>query len=414
METEKIPNVTDMLAPFTFAAELIMARVAGDSARFYDYVRNAMDVLLSPLETDIAVTPYDVVWQEDRVKLKHYQPRTEPLLNLPLLVVYAQVNRETMFDLQPGRSVVDTFLNAGLDLYMVDWGYPTRKDRFLTLDDHVNGYISGAVDFVCEKHGIPQVNLMGICQGGTMCVMYTALHPEKIKNLVTTVTPTSFDHDAGLLNVWTRSLDPDKLVATYGNIPGDVMNLGFLLLNPARLMIDKYVGLLENIHSKDFVENFVRMERWIFDSPDLDGEAFREFIQWMFKENRLIKNELVLGGEKVDLNNITMPVLNIYAKYDHLVPPASCDQFTGKVGSTDTEDVCLDTGHIGIYVSSKTQREFAPKIIRWLTERDGAVEPMNTAVSATESTVAVTRERDEATKPMKTAVKKNSVRKRKA
>ena len=177
METEKIPNVTDMLAPFTFAAELIMARVAGDSARFYDYVRNAMDVLLSPLETDIAVTPYDVVWQEDRVKLKHYQPRTEPLLNLPLLVVYAQVNRETMFDLQPGRSVVDTFLNAGLDLYMVDWGYPTRKDRFLTLDDHVNGYISGAVDFVCEKHGIPQVNLMGICQGGTMCVMYTALHP---------------------------------------------------------------------------------------------------------------------------------------------------------------------------------------------------------------------------------------------
>jgi len=283
-----------------------------------------------------------------------------------------------MLDLQPGRSVVETFLNAGLDIYMLDWGYPTRKDRYLNLDDHVNGYIADAVDFILERHGLDQLNIMAICQGGTMSVMYAALHPEKVKNLVLTVTPTNFDHDAGLLNVWARSLDPDKLVASYGNIPGDIMNLGFLLLNPARLMIDKYVGFLENIHNRDFVENFVRMERWIFDSPDLPGEAFRDFIQWMFRENRLIKNELVLGGKKVDLKNITMPVLNIYGKYDHLVPPAACDQLTSKIGSTDKEDLCLDTGHIGIYVSSKTQREFGPKIIRWLTERDDSPEAVNT------------------------------------
>ena len=364
-----------MMAPYAMAADLIVARVAGDTAKFYDQLRKAKEILMSPLETEIAVTPYDVVWQEDRVKLKHYHARTEPSLKTPLFIVYAQVNRETMLDLQPGRSVVETFLNAGLDIYMLDWGYPTRKDRFLNLDDHINGYIDGAVDFILEKHGLDQLNIMAICQGGTMSVIYAALHPEKVKNLVLTVTPTNFDHDAGLLNVWARSLDPDKLVASYGNIPGDIMNLGFLLLNPARLMIDKYVGFLENIHNKDFVENFVRMERWIFDSPDLPGEAFREFIQWMFRENRLIKNELVIGGKKVDLKNITMPVLNIYGKYDHLVPPAACDQLTSKIGSTDKEDLCLDTGHIGIYVSSKTQRQFGPKIIRWLTERDEAPEP---------------------------------------
>ena len=374
MESEKKTHLSEMMAPYVMTADLIMARVAGDSAKFHDQVRKAKEVLLGPLETDIAVTPYDVVWQEDRVKLKHYHPRTEPLLKTPLFIVYAQVNRETMLDLQPGRSVVETFLNAGLDIYMLDWGYPTRKDRFLNLDDHVNGYIGDAVDFILETHGIDQLNIMAICQGGTMSVMYAALHPEKVKNLVLTVTPTNFDHDAGLLNVWARSLDPDKLVDSYGNIPGDIMNLGFLLLNPARLMIDKYVGLVENIHNRDFVENFVRMERWIFDSPDLPGEAFRDFIQWMFRENLLIKNELVLGGKKVDLKNITMPVLNICGKYDHLVPPAACDQLTSKIGSTDKEDLCLDTGHIGIYVSSKTQREFGPKIIRWLTERDESPE----------------------------------------
>ena len=383
MPSDKKPQLSELMAPYIMAGELIMARVAGDSAKFYDQVRKAKEVLLSPLETDIAVTPYDVVWEEDRVKLKHYRPTTEPSLKTPLFIVYAQVNRETMLDLQPGRSVVETFLAAGLDIYMLDWWYPTRKDRYLNLDDHVNGYIDGAVDFILEKHGIDQLNIMAICQGGTMSVMYAALHPEKIKNLVLTVTPTNFDHDAGLLNVWARSLDPDKLVASYGNIPGDIMNLGFLLLNPARLMIDKYVGLMENIHSKDFVENFVRMERWIFDSPDLPGEAFRDFIQWMFIENRLIKNELVLGGKKVDLRNITMPVLNIYGKYDHLVPPAACEQTTSRIGSTDKEDLCLDTGHIGIYVSSKTQRQFGPKIIRWLTERDESPEPVHAEAKKT-------------------------------
>jgi polyhydroxyalkanoate synthase len=385
MQSDKKPQLSEMMAPYVMAGELIMARVAGDTANFHDQVRKAKEILLSPLETDIAVTPYDVVWEEDRVKLKHYRATTEPSLKTPLFIVYAQVNRETMLDLQPGRSVVETFLAAGLDIYMLDWWYPTRKDRYLTLDDHVNGYIDEAVDFILEKHGIDQLNIMAICQGGTMSVMYAALHPEKIKNLILTVTPTNFDHDSGLLNVWARSLDPDKLVASYGNIPGDIMNLGFLLLNPARLMIDKYVGLMENIHNKDFVENFVRMERWIFDSPDLPGETFREFIQWMFRENRLIKNELVLGGKKVDLKNITMPVLNIYGKYDHLVPPAACDQTTSKIGSTDKEDLCLDTGHIGIYVSSKTQRQFAPKIIRWLTERDEAPEPVNEETKKTAS-----------------------------
>jgi polyhydroxyalkanoate synthase len=322
------------------------------------------------MKTDIATTPYDVVYEEDRVKLKHYRPVTEIRLKIPLLVVYAQVNRETMLDLQPGRSVVETFLNAGIDIYMIDWGYPTRKDRYLTLDDHINGYIDNIVDFILEKHNIPKLHLMGICQGGTFTVIYAALHPEKIKNLVTTVTPTNFDTDASLLNIWARALNPDELVEAYGNIPGDIMNLGFLLLNPARLMIDKYVGFLENVNNFDFVENFVRMERWIFDSPDLPAETFREFITNFYKKNLLIKNELEVGGKRVDLKKITMPLLNIYAKYDHLVPPAACELFTSKTGSQDKEDLCLDTGHIGIYVSSKTQKEFGPKIIRWLMERD--------------------------------------------
>ena len=167
-----------------------------------------------------------------------------------------------------------------------------------------------------------------------------------------------------------ENIDADRVVDTFGNLPADIMNLGFLLLNPARLMIDKYVGFMENMDNKTFVENFVRMEKWIFDSPDLPGEVFRQFIKDCYQGNKLLQNKLEVGGQRVDLNKLTMPLLNIYGKFDHLVPPEACEQLVNKVGSKDTEDICLNTGHIGIYVSSKYQEQFAPKIANWLLERD--------------------------------------------
>jgi polyhydroxyalkanoate synthase len=350
--------------------DLIMASLAQDAEKTQAKVTRASEVLLGPLSSEIAETPYDVVYEEDRVKLKHYRLEGDPQLKAPLLVIYALINRETMLDLQPDRSVVKTFLKEGIDLYMMDWSYPTRKDRYLTIDDHVNGYMDSAVELIRKKHGLKKINLMGICMGGTFCVIYSALHPEKIKNLITTVTPTNFDTDTGLLHVWMKSIDVDRLVDTYGNIPADLMNLGFLLLNPARLMIDKYIGFFENMDNKAFVENFVRMEKWIFDSPDVPGETFRQFIKDGYQKNLLINSKMEVGGRRVDLKNITMPVLNFYGMFDHLVPPAACEMLIEKIGSTDKENVSLDTGHIGIYVSSKCQREFAPKIARWLKERD--------------------------------------------
>jgi polyhydroxyalkanoate synthase subunit PhaC len=365
MEKPKIP------------VDLIIKHLADEAEHVHERAQKASDILLGSLETEIATTPYDVVYEEDRVKLKHYHTTStkESEIKTPLLVVYALINRETMLDLQPERSVVKNFLENGINLYMIDWGYPTTKDKFLTIDDHVNGYMDDIINFIMKREGVEKINLMGICMGGTFSVIYSALHPEKVKNLITTVSPTNFDTTQGLLHVWMKWMNVDKMVDTFGNMPGDLMNFGFLLLNPARLMIDKYMGFLENMDDKPFVENFVRMEKWIFDSPDVPGETFRQFIKDFYQNNLLIQSKLMVGGKLVDLQKITMPLLNIYAQYDHLVPPGAAEKLTSVVGSTDTEDLCLDTGHIGIYVSSKTQKEFAPKIIQWLKDHEGRFEP---------------------------------------
>jgi len=350
--------------------DLILKNMAEEAEIAQQRMGKAADVLLGELNSAIATTPYDVVYEQDRVKLKHYRPVTQKKIQTPLLMIYALINRETMLDLQPGRSVVENFLREGLDVYMIDWGYPTRKDRFVGIDDHVNVYINDIVDFIRKQNNVPKVNIMGICMGGTFSVIFSSLHPEKVQNLITTVTPTHFDIDTGLLNIWMRHVPVDRVVDTFGNIPGDFLNFGFLLLNPARLMIDKYVGFFENIDNKNFVENFIRMEKWIFDSPDIPGETFREFIKDCYQQNLLIQSKMVVGGQRVDLKKLTMPLLNIYGKFDHLVPPEACEVLTSKVGSKDTEDICLNTGHIGIYVSSKCQQEFAPKIAGWLKARD--------------------------------------------
>src|SRR5512145_80818 len=177
--------------------DLILERMAEDAEKAQKRASKASDVLLGELNYELGSTPYEIVYEEDRVRVKHYlrNESAENKLKVPLLVVYALINRETMLDLQPDRSVVKTFLQEGIDLYMVDWGYPARKDRFLTIDDHVNGYMNNIVDFIRKKHDAPKINLMGICMGGTFSVIYAAQHPDKIKNLITTVTPSSFDTD---------------------------------------------------------------------------------------------------------------------------------------------------------------------------------------------------------------------------
>ena len=354
---------------------LILARLIEEAGQAARRPEKARDMLMGPLDTGIAATPFEVVYQEDRVRLKYYRPPGKPRLKTPLVVVYALIHRDTLLDLQPDRSVVQNLLKEGMEVYVIDWGYPTRKDRYLTINDHVNGYLDEVVDLVRRRHRVPRVNLMGVCLGGVFSVIYAALHPGKVKNLLTTMTPTNFATDKGLMHLWLRDLDVDRLVEAFGNMPGDLLNIGFLLLNPARMLFDKYVTFLENMDNQEFVENFVRMEKWIFDSPDIPGETFRQLVKDCYQQNLLIQNQMTVGGRRIDLQEITMPLLNVYGEYDHLVPPEACRLLTQQVGSGDHEDICLDTGHIGFYVSAKYQKELFPRMGGWLRERDSQGAP---------------------------------------
>jgi polyhydroxyalkanoate synthase len=318
---------------------------------------------------EYANTPREAVCREDKLVLWHFRGERAPTAKTPLLIVYALVNTPWMTDLQADRSLVRRLLEQGEDVYLIDWGYPDGADRWLTLDDYLNGYLDRCVDAVRERHGLEAVNLLGICQGGSFSLCYTAMHPRKVKNLVTMVTPVDFRTDDNLLSLWARDMDVDLLVDTLGNVPAALMNGVYLALKPWRLNQQKYLELVDILDDRAQLENFLRMEKWIFDSPDLAGEAFRQFVKDFYQANKLVEGGLQIGGREVDLGRIAQPVLNIYAEQDHLVPPSASRALAGRTGGDYTE-LAFKGGHIGVYVSGRAQREVPPAIHRWLRERE--------------------------------------------
>jgi polyhydroxyalkanoate synthase len=311
----------------------------------------------------------DLVHREDGIVLYRYRPLAASAGLAPVLICYALVNRPYMMDLQPDRSLIRGLLARGLDVYLIDWGYPAAADRFLELDDYVNRYIGGCIDHIRGVLGVPAVNLMGVCQGGTLALCHAALHPEGVRNLITMVTPVDFHTPENLLSKWIRGVDVDRMVEAFGNIPGELLNATFLSLMPLRLTSQKYAGIADIADDPEALANFLRMEKWILDSPDQAGAAFAQFIRWFYQENRLVLGGLTIGGGRVDLRQVDCPVLNIHASQDHLVPPSATMPLRGLIGSQDYTSFEFDSGHIGIYVSARAQEILPATIAEWLEMR---------------------------------------------
>lgn len=307
-----------------------------------------------------------------KMRLYHYKPlvSSRKLSKTPTLIAYALVNRQYMMDIQPDRSVIKSFLEGGLDVYVIDWGYPTGEDMYMTMEDYIEWYMGDCVDYIIANSKADKINLLGVCQGGTFSTIYASLHPEKIKNLVTMVVPIDFSTDDGLLFRWGKFLNIDALIDAYdGVVPGDVMNIAYLILKPLNLTVNKYVGMTDQMGDAEYLTNFIRMEKWVFDSPGQVGATLSKFVRDLYQDNKLVKGEFMLGDKKVDLKNITMPLLCACAEYDHLVPLSSSRPLMDAVGSKDKQFLSFATGHIGMYVSSKSQKAIAPQIVEWINAR---------------------------------------------
>ncbi len=310
------------------------------------------------------------VWSCGKTTLHQYLPLAPApprARGRPVLICFALVNRPYVLDLQPDRSLVRRLLAAGLSVYLIDWGDPDDAERCLDLEDYIEGHLGGCVRHILDSRAGEALDLLGVCQGGVLSLCYTALHRKQVANLVTLTTPVDFHTPDNLLSKWVQGLDTELLMRS-ANVPGEVLNGLFLSLMPFRLTQHKYVRLLTGNCDQRTLEDFVRMERWIFDSPPQAAVALAQFVRWFYQENRLARGTLRIGGRRVDLGEIRQPVLNLYALEDHIVPPDASAAMQRYLGSADYTGCGIDTGHIGMYVSRKAAHSVPQRIVAWLKE----------------------------------------------
>jgi len=320
------------------------------------------------LTVEVGHTESEVVYEENTLELHRYEP-AERRHETPILIVYALVNRPYVLDLQPDRSVIRRLLEAGFRVYLLDWGEPTRLDATLGMADYVCRYLDNSVDATLADAGVEDLHMLGYCMGGTMALMYASQTDDPLRTLTCMATPIAFDGNGGILERWAQHFDPEVAVDALGNMPGDLLAMEFSMMDPIEHYLTKYVRLYDNLEDDDFVANFARMERWIWDGVDVAGRAFREFVDEVYRQNQLARGEFALEGDPVDLSTIEVPLCQIVGEYDHIVPADSSRPLNDLVASEDQRLIEFPAGHIGISVSSSAHERLWPDVTAWLAAR---------------------------------------------
>jgi polyhydroxyalkanoate synthase len=379
----------------TIASYSELAKTTG-LGKIYQHLSNRFSTwnndFVEPIRDTLYRTPSQKICELEKYSLFRYDrlvsttstssslksQKTHP----PVFVIYAFINRHYILDLLPEVSVVRNLLNQGLDIFATDWGTPSVYDKSLTIGHFVNRYMDKSIDFIRKITKSDKVSLFGYCWGGDLALIYAALHPEKVKNLITIATPGDFDLDNSLLSVWTRSIKEDYLLDAFGNVPGMLLNAAFSLRSPIEYS-HKYFHFFEQPHDLESIAEFFATETWLYDSPPIIGEIYREFVEYCYKRNLLIKSKMRIekadynnnnidnndddDGAIISLRNINMPFLNVVAKMDDLVAPASSKALNNALTeSHDKSLVEFNSGHVGLMIGKNAHKELWPEVGEWI------------------------------------------------
>lgn len=323
----------------------------------------------------IAQTPKEVIWTLNKAKLYRYIPvvPAEQRHKVPLLLVFALMNRPSILDLRPGHSFVEYMVKQGYDVYLLDWGTPGPEDKGLKFDDYVLDYLPRAIRKVKAVSGSDEFSMLGWCIGAILTTIYAALRPDTgLKNLILLTAPLDFsDKTAGGFVRWVndRHFDPDKIVDAFGNVPGELIDYGAKALKPVENYIGSYLTLWDNLDNPRVVESWHAMNTWVTDLIPMAGATYLQLIKELYRENRLIEGRLVIRGERVDLSRIRANLLNVIALADHISPPCQSESVMTKVSSKDQQVLKVKGGHIGMMAGSGAQKFTWPHIEDWLNAR---------------------------------------------
>jgi len=362
-----------MLSPVKLVEEWgkLLDSIPADAKETHDRFKRATQIVAVEAEPQVGLTPKETIWKKNKAKLYRYIPTQSKLHTVPILLIYALINKPYILDLTPGNSLVEYLVNRGFDVYLLDWGTPGLEDRNMKLDDYILDYIPRAVKKVLRTSNAKEISILGYCMGGTMTAIFAALDQDvPIRNLIFLTSPFDFA-DTGLYQAFLdeRYFNLDKAVDTFGIIPGEFIDFGNKMLKPLTNFYGPYVALLDRSENQKFVESWKLMQKWVADGIPFPGEAYRQWIREFYQQNKLISGKLSIRGRHVDLKNINANILNIAASRDHIAMPHQVKALMDVVSSGDKQYVLLETGHVSVVFGPKAVKETYPTIGDWLGKR---------------------------------------------
>ena len=324
----------------------------------------------------IARTPRQAIWTLNKATLYRYTPvlPAEKRHPVPLLLVFALMNRASILDLRPGNSFVEHMLQRGYDVYLIDWGAPGPEDSHLGIEDYVLDYLPRAIRKVKSVSGSEQFTVLGWCIGALLSTLYAALRPDDgLKNLILLTAPLDFsdkEHISLARMTDERNFNVDRVLQAHGpNMPPELIDYGAKMLKPVENFFGSYLRLFDNLDNTKVVDSWHAMDTWLNDGIPMAGATYRQLIVDFYRENRLIKGTLSLRGEPVDLGRLRANLLDVIAEDDHITPPCQSETVVEKVGSADKQALRVPGGHIGVMAGSGAAKGTWPKIDAWLAER---------------------------------------------
>jgi polyhydroxyalkanoate synthase len=309
------------------------------------------EILTSPGHFGRGASPTTVVYRENKLTLLRLlgddgRPRSGAP---PVLFVPAPVSRYFIIDLLPGRSFAGYVAAAGFDVYIADFGTPTREDRFADLPYYVDGLVRRCVRTIAALTGQRGIDLVGYCLGGTLSLLYAALYPATVRRLVLLTTTVDGDVEGGIswvahkMGLAGESYEDPRLV------PAVEVKSWFEMLAPGS---NSVVGRVNDLWDRlddapERLRDVRTMATWVDDVVPAPGRLLAELYRKFGPgRNSLMKGTATLGDRTLDFSALSCPVMAVSAEKDTIAPPAGVDAITRIVPQAKV--VRLAGGHVGI------------------------------------------------------------------
>ena len=326
----------------------------------------------TPVDAVVGATEREVIWTHRGTTLYRYRS-SQRQYPVPLLLVFALINRPEIFDLRRGCSFVEFLLEEGFDVFLLDWGHPDEEDADTGLDDYVCDELPWGIRETLRASGAEELTLLGWCIGATLCAMYCGLGTDggtPVRNLALLTMPVDGRQSTYARWVGDPDFDAERVAAQWRVLPGGMVDFANKLLKPVTNFWTTYRRLGDQVATGSVQRDVYQpMAKWVADNPNFPGRAWAQWIALMYRDGSLASGRYTLRGQRVDLARIDQNLLVITAAADHIAPRAGTLPIFDLVSSEDVTHLDRPGGHIGLIAGSAARREIWPDIAGWLAER---------------------------------------------